>query len=46
MGIFERNDIAIDLGTVNTIVRNDMETTLFAKRLVLLLKKNIILIAF
>ena len=31
MGIFERNDIAIDLGTVNTIVRNNLEETLFCE---------------
>lgn len=40
MGIFERNDIAIDLGTVNTIVRNDMETTLFCEATCIALEKK------
>lgn len=46
MGIFERNDIAIDLGTVNTIVRNNLEESYFVKQLVSLLKTNLTLAVF
>ncbi|MBX7490919.1 rod shape-determining protein [Helicobacter turcicus] len=31
MALFDRNDIAVDLGTVNTIVRNDTDNVLFCE---------------